>query len=231
MKNLILFCLFLISVSCKGQARNIDKKSMLLKMDSLGTYKINLINDSLYIVNNQIKSKDFNPPKFFKDSIVINCNTYLELIDTLYFTGTQDVIFHTIVFGLNQHLTDETEGYKLDFRFKIPEIKLEGNNNIFIMKGLSEIKTQNGSSIEDFIQQNYWETIRNNSYKIQKEFFKNVVLDKDYSYEYKRQASEFLKKKKSDFKTLDDLQVEIIREKIELKLDTKGLRKRIVFTY
>jgi len=85
MKNIILFCLIIISMSCKGQVTNIDKKSILSKMDSLGTYKINLINDSLYIVNNLIKSKDFNPPIFYKDSIVINCNTYLELIDSLYF--------------------------------------------------------------------------------------------------------------------------------------------------
>lgn len=126
--------------------------------------------------------------------------------------------------SFNQYTIDDNPAYPISYTKQTDWTNLrftKGNIPIPDMYGNSDkvrVHKQLGypelSELHNYIEKEDFERIREESYKEQLDFYKNVIKEKslyaDCCPEYVNQANEFLKTEISDYKSFDDLSLEPI---------------------
>ncbi len=98
------------------------------------------------------------------------------------------------------------------------------DNYTNIVNVYEHVGFQNYKAFAQFLEANYFRAIKKESYPSQKKFYESVLGERRKGYEeccpeYIAQAKTFLAKKVSEFKTLDDLNVEVYVAKMDLEIN------------
>ncbi len=204
------------------------------EIDTLKSYRIIYSNCLIYLLNNNMDSFILNDE--YSDSSAFICNGYLEEVNSIYIESKDSIkVFMSIKIGLNQSLTDDTEGVFLNFTYDVPEIELSPSNKIYKIPSISEV-TKNGQlTFKEYFEQNYWNEIFEDSYQIQKEFYTKLLSITKYPEEYRIQAKKFLSKDKKSFMNFQELNIDPKPILKEVEINIKSLKskknRKILLTY
>lgn len=143
-------------------------------------------------------------------------------------------------FGILQYLIDDDPASPLDFSYETDFTEIAVINNAIqipqfynnyenVVNVYQHLRYSDRETFERFIEDRFFQRIKALSYKKQKIFYERLLSEDRKRYEkccpeYIKQANEFLTKNTADFKSFNDLGIEIYCSK--LFLDFSGINQQ-----